>query len=682
MLRNSGSIIFFLILFFSYELHSQSFSFQPHLFGANLFAGGIDNPRYRFVDIDGDSDYDLFILDRDERLFFYRNNSGLFLLETNQTFGLTVGSWFYFVDSDNDGDLDCYTNGDFSEVRLFTNVGSKNLPQFQMTISAVLDTAGAELFSERFSVPTFADIDADGDYDFFTGNSAGTITFYQNVGTAGTPTFAFVTNEFDGIKIVGGGNSFPKAKHGASGIEFFDADSNGTLDLFWGDYFNPSMYFLKNVGTPTTPHYLLHDSTYPKEAMISTRGFNIPQHVDIDGDGVTDLFAGSVFPTTGYDNFWFLKNIGFNAQPYYQLQTKNFLPMIDVGTRSSVAVADFDGDGLIDLCVSSAEGTINIFRNGGTATHPTFSLTPSLTIPVGTFYTTVAAGDLNGDGKQDLLIGDFGGGVRYYRNTTSGGVLSFSQTSFTLDAVDVGNSSAPCLADIDQDGVVDVLIGTSGGTLYFYKNIGTHASPIYSLISPAFNSIDVGNDAMPFVVDVDGNGKNDLLIGNSEGNIFHYQFNSTTKQYDFVTSQFAQIDVRLNASPALADIDGDGDVDMFVGNGKGGVFFFEHGAVNTVVKSPTTVPTSVDLKQNFPNPFNSSTTISFTLPYEARVEISVFDLLGRKVETLAESFLQIGEHSVFWNAADIPSGIYFYRLSVLSKNALPVTQTRSMLYLK
>jgi len=682
MLRNTGSIISSLILLFCCELQSQSFSFQPHAFGANVFAGGIDMPRYRFVDIDGDNDDDLFILDRDERLFFYRNNNGVFLLESNQTFGLTVGSWFHFVDIDSDGDVDCFTNGDVSEVRLFTNIGSKNTPQFQMTIAALVDTAGLELFSERFSVPTFADIDADGDFDFFTGNSVGTITFYRNVGTATTPRFAFVTNEFDGIKIVGGAVSFPKAKHGASGIEFFDADSNGTLDLFWGDYFNPSLYFLKNVGTPTTPHYTLLDSTYPNEALISTQGFNIPQHLDIDRDGVVDLLAGSVFPNTGYDNLWFLKNIGTNAQPFYQLQTKNFLPMIDVGTRSAVAVADFDGDGIIDLCVSSAEGTINIFRNTGTAIHPNFSVTPSLTISLGAFYATVAARDLNGDGKHDLLVGNYSGGVRFYKNTTSAGVLSFSQTPFPLDGIDVGQSSAPCIADVDNDGIVDVLIGTSAGTLHFYKNVGTDSSPTFSLISSTFNSIDVGNDAVPFVIDIEGNGKSDLLIGNSDGKIFRYQYNSTTGQYDSITSQFAHIDVRLNASQALADIDSDGDLDLFVGNGKGGVFYFENGAVNAVVKKPDVMPTSVLLHQNYPNPFNSSTRIVFVLPYGAHIELSVFDLLGRKVETIVKSYLQSGEHSVFWSAANLPSGIYFYRLSVLSKNASPVTTTRSMLYLK
>jgi hypothetical protein len=662
MLRKHDSIFFLLLIFFMHDLQSQTFSFRPNKFGPNLFAGGIDNPRYQFVDIDSDSDYDLFIFDRDERLWFYRNNGATFVLEPEETFGLTIGSWFHFVDIDSDGDLDCFTNGEFSDVQLYINIGSPTSPAFQLTSAPVKDTTGNELFSERPSVPTFADIDADGDLDFFTGSQIGSITFYKNVGTSSNPKFAFVTNEFDGIKIIGGGRSFPKAKHGASGIEFFDSDGNGTLDLFWGDYFNPSMYHLENIGTPQNAHYVLQDSTYPKEATITTIGFNIPQHVDIDGDGLVDLMAGSVFPNEGYDNLWYLKNTGTNTQPFYQLQTKNFLPMIDVGVRSSVTLADVDGDGDAELCVSSGGGTINIFQNTGSSTHPAFSSMPVYTITLQAFYVTIAAGDLNGDGKPDLLVGDFTGNIRYFQNTTTSTTISFTQTSFPLDGVNVGNSSAPCIADVDQDGVTDVLIGTSGGTLQYYKNTGTNSAPQYSLVSTSFNSIDVGNDAMPLMIDVDGNGKNDLLIGHSEGTLYRYEYNPSNQQYDFITPQFGHIDVKINASPAMVDIDGDGDLDLFIGNGKGGVFFYENTTINSIEKSRNSTPAKFELQQNYPNPFNPSTIIEYSLPVHGFVTLQVYDVLGKKVKTLVETEQSQGRYSVEFNGREMPSGVYFYRL--------------------
>jgi tetratricopeptide (TPR) repeat protein len=66
---------------------------------------------------------------------------------------------------------------------------------------------------------------------------------------------------------------------------------------------------------------------------------------------------------------------------------------------------------------------------------------------------------------------------------------------------------------------------------------------------------------------------------------------------------------------------------------------------------------------NYPNPFNPSTTISYTLPEEGRVQIKVFDALGREVETLLDGVVGSGKHSVYWNRSSSASGIYFYGIS-------------------
>lgn len=73
-------------------------------------------------------------------------------------------------------------------------------------------------------------------------------------------------------------------------------------------------------------------------------------------------------------------------------------------------------------------------------------------------------------------------------------------------------------------------------------------------------------------------------------------------------------------------------------------------------------PRKIAFLQNYPNPFNASTTIEFTLPEEAEVELSVYNILGQKVATLCDGRKPAGKYVVTWNAGDYPSGVYFARL--------------------
>ncbi len=99
----------------------------------------------------------------------------------------------------------------------------------------------------------------------------------------------------------------------------------------------------------------------------------------------------------------------------------------------------------------------------------------------------------------------------------------------------------------------------------------------------------------------------------------------------------------------------------------------------TPVKEPEQIgtPVSFALQQNFPNPFNPATTIKYDLPAATEVTLSVFDILGREVKELVDQFQTAGTHSVKFEAGDLASGIYFYRI-----NAGPYTALRKMLFVK
>lgn len=84
--------------------------------------------------------------------------------------------------------------------------------------------------------------------------------------------------------------------------------------------------------------------------------------------------------------------------------------------------------------------------------------------------------------------------------------------------------------------------------------------------------------------------------------------------------------------------------------------------ITATPEAPAVMPTEFSLMQNYPNPFNPETTIPFALPVRSNVKLSVYDLLGREVATLAEGSFEAGTHTVSWDASNLSSGVYFYRL--------------------
>jgi hypothetical protein len=81
-----------------------------------------------------------------------------------------------------------------------------------------------------------------------------------------------------------------------------------------------------------------------------------------------------------------------------------------------------------------------------------------------------------------------------------------------------------------------------------------------------------------------------------------------------------------------------------------------------VTQRRTELPTQFVLSQNYPNPFNPSTTISYTLKRNGKVRLTVYDIIGREVTVLVDGVQSAGKHEIMFSGADLPSGIYFYRL--------------------
>lgn len=101
----------------------------------------------------------------------------------------------------------------------------------------------------------------------------------------------------------------------------------------------------------------------------------------------------------------------------------------------------------------------------------------------------------------------------------------------------------------------------------------------------------------------------------------------------------------------------------WIGTYGGGLAVYrENGVIISVENDKTILPKNFELKQNYPNPFNSETTIEFSIPIQTHVGLKIFDLLGKEVATLIDSDLNAGIYKKVWNAFNLPSGIYFYKL--------------------
>ncbi len=115
-----------------------------------------------------------------------------------------------------------------------------------------------------------------------------------------------------------------------------------------------------------------------------------------------------------------------------------------------------------------------------------------------------------------------------------------------------------------------------------------------------------------------------------------------------------------------ADIDGDGDLDVIGAAEYGDIILWWENTLITYIEVPnfssTYFPNDFTLKNNFPNPFNPSTTIEYSLPKAANVRIEVYNVAGQKIETLLNNAIKAGHHEIEFNAQNLSSGIYFYRM--------------------
>lgn len=196
-------------------------------------------------------------------------------------------------------------------------------------------------------------------------------------------------------------------------------------------------------------------------------------------------------------------------------------------------------------------------------------------------YSAPAFADLNGDGVKEVIIGSLDGTLQVLQGRDFG-YAPVSGFANPFSGIDVGNLSMPAFGDVDGDGDADLVVGRVTGTLVYYRNGGFGTEGAFNLRSGAaspFDGISSGTGNAATLFDMDGDGDDDMVLGGTDGVLSFYRNGSAfgSGGYSLISTG---IDIGLNATPAALDWDRDGDIDLVVGSGNNGaVYYLRNGGI-------------------------------------------------------------------------------------------------------
>jgi hypothetical protein len=555
------------------------------------FLGGLTAPRPQLLDADGDGDLDLFLQDMTGAVALFEREGdadGLprFMLADATFAGLDVGEWYRFADVDLDGDVDLLAESPFSYIRYYRNEGQRGAPRFTLAADTLRDVDGQPLFADRQNIAQLGDLDCNQRADLLIGRLDGTVTRYEaaeQVSASGVPRFRLVAQEFEGIRIIGQtmGIGGPGSMHGANTMALADHDEDGDLDLFWGDYFEQGLLLIENTGTCAAPNLRNTPVQFPPSAPVLTSGYNAPAFGDVlaAGQGTLELvigvLGGAYNPNrTASENLYLL---GRTASGGWEVRTRQLLPMIDVGMESIPALGDLDGDGDLDLLLANKLDPVELttsriyrFENVGTRLSPSFRMAGKLPFS-GRYHYAPAFGDLTGDGRADLVLGQWGASLAWYHN--AGGELVLADSA--LLTITRGSNTVPALGDLDGDGDLDLLVGEASGWVNYYRNEGGRDAPKFVLVTDELDGTRVGRRSAPALADIDRDGDLDLIIGSDRAELVLLRNLGDASTPRFVRDSSFAVAAHPLAAPAAGDLDGDGDVDLVVGGAAGGALYLD-----------------------------------------------------------------------------------------------------------
>jgi len=371
------------------------------------------------------------------------------------------------------------------------------------------------------------------------------------------------TKEVDTIPVEWDGRQLSAPWTGGSSAitpELVDIDNDGDLDLFHGDY-NGYIWFYRNIGDSLNPQWLYVSDEYA-DIFIGPEyyGQSSPEFVDIDGDGDYDMLIGN----GGYSIHQY-ENVGSPEIPQFELVTDS-LQGLGFNRKNKIDLVDIDADGDFDMFVGEHYGTLDYYENVGTCLDFDFVLTIDNLMDINVVYDCDPEFvDIDNDNDFDMFLGCDYGRLYYYQNQGDSVNFDFIFITSYYDSIQVLERSSPTFADLDSDGDYDLFVG--GENISFYENQGTPESPDFEEVTNSYLTLDPNDRCVPRFADIDCDGDLDMFLGEGERKISFYENVGTVEEPSFILidEHFSGITVGYLCRPYFCDIDADGDLDLFIG---------------------------------------------------------------------------------------------------------------------
>ena len=564
----------------------------------NLYVSNIDYPAVD--DIDGDGDLDIVT---------FNIGGGIVELFTNQSvergFGLDS---LQFVLEDK-----CW--GRFYESGISLEIDLSMDQSVCATGFVASEPRSGGVHSG--STVTTIDMDNDGDKEVILGDIS--FTNLNMLSNGGDASQAFMTAQ----DITFPRNTTPVDIPLFPAAYILDINNDGLKDLVAAPNLGNDIgetakvgWYYANINTNEMPVFDFRYNDFLVGDMVDFGTGAYPTFVDYNADGLQDLVIGNKsFFVTGGDK---------NARIYL---------FENIGTKEQAAFTLIDDDYL----------GLNDFSNSSWRFAPTF-------------------GDLDSDGDLDVLIGEEFGNLFYAENIAGPNKpFAFGPLQFGYQDLDVGQVSKPQIIDINQDGLNDLVIGERNGNLNYFENIGTPDTPIFEFgpTNKLFGKVDTRDDGFvtgysaPNVLAIDG--ALEIIAGTQNGTINRYLISPDSLlagTFEQTDSNYMNLQVGAETHLAFADLDGDGLQEMVVGNIRGGISFYKTDL--RIDQSTPTTNTAASIPVSlFPNPAKDQ--LSIQIPSDVgEPSIRIYNSIGQL------SF-QLPFQSVI-PIADLANGIYFVEL--------------------